>query len=313
MKRHLIIAAMMTAVAYSSAIAQSSTGMFSIIQTNSQPTSPTEIDAKMFENIDTSVYECIYNYEMSSFKLNEKNTNSPFSSQKANENAEKAIDQTYTILQIGNNLSKFYDYTQYRADSATIAQADRNVINDYIKATNLNPSYFTTCVFQNHPEGSMTIDDEALQQTLSYNQPLDDTEWNLTADTLTIEGYLCYKATASFGGRNWEVWYTEEIPVIYGPWKFFGLPGLTIRANDSEHIHNFSLTTFRKSSSPIVRIKNSKRIASERKKIIELKCSNAKLDPSQISDITITKDKSIIINGQIWRKRNNQQIPLELK
>lgn len=64
-------------------------------------------------------------------------------------------------------------------------------------------------------------------------------QWNLTQDTLTISGYLCYKATAEVAGRNWEAWYTPQIPVSDGPWLLWGLPGLIIHAHDSNRYFKF--------------------------------------------------------------------------
>ncbi|WP_438638229.1 GLPGLI family protein [Muribaculum gordoncarteri] len=38
-----------------------------------------------------------------------------------------------------------------------------------------------------------------------------------------------------FGGRNWKVYYTNDIPVPYGPWKLNGVKGLVLKAEDSEN------------------------------------------------------------------------------
>jgi GLPGLI family protein len=64
-------------------------------------------------------------------------------------------------------------------------------------------------------------------------------QWKLTKDTLTISGYLCYKATAEVAGRMWEAWYTPQIPVNDGPWLLWGLPGLIIHAHDSNRYFKF--------------------------------------------------------------------------
>lgn len=47
------------------------------------------------------------------------------------------------------------------------------------------------------------------------------------------------------------VYYTTEIPVQFGPWKFSGLPGLIMAATDEENIHTFTAIGFRKSNVPI--------------------------------------------------------------
>ena len=57
--------------------------------------------------------------------------------------------------------------------------------------------------------------------------------WNLSRDNKKIGGYNCYKATAHFRGRDYIAWFTMDIPVQDGPWKFWGLPGLILEVYDS--------------------------------------------------------------------------------
>lgn len=54
-------------------------------------------------------------------------------------------------------------------------------------------------------------------------------KWNLKyKETKKIGKYVCKKATAVFRGTNIEAYYTTEIPVSVGPFKFKGLPGLIL-------------------------------------------------------------------------------------
>lgn len=66
-------------------------------------------------------------------------------------------------------------------------------------------------------------------------------QWNIETDTLTILGYLCQKASTTFRGRTYEAWFTSDIPVNDGPWKFYGLPGLILKVNDTENIFSFEI------------------------------------------------------------------------
>lgn len=70
-------------------------------------------------------------------------------------------------------------------------------------------------------------------ESIEYKDPIPDFDWMLHDDTLTVcEKYGCMKATTRFRGREWSVWYTTEIPLNAGPWKFCGLPGLILRVED---------------------------------------------------------------------------------
>ncbi|MBE6224197.1 MAG: GLPGLI family protein [Bacteroidales bacterium] len=64
-------------------------------------------------------------------------------------------------------------------------------------------------------------------------------KWELLQDTLTVKGWLCRKAVAKVAGREWEVWYTPQIPVNDGPWLMWGLPGLVIFARDVQRYFAF--------------------------------------------------------------------------
>ena len=72
-------------------------------------------------------------------------------------------------------------------------------------------------------------------------------------ETKEILGYNCQKATCKFRGRNYEVWYSPDIPMNGGLWKFSGLPGLILMANDAQHQFEFICEKIEKNSVPIVK------------------------------------------------------------
>lgn len=67
-------------------------------------------------------------------------------------------------------------------------------------------------------------------------------EWSLTADTSNINGVLCQKAITELGNRTWTAWFTTEIPISDGPYKFAGLPGLVVQVQDEQAHWLFNLT-----------------------------------------------------------------------
>ncbi len=61
-------------------------------------------------------------------------------------------------------------------------------------------------------------------------------EWELVSgESKTINNFVCNKATLNYRGSNLVAYYTNEIPISFGPWKFKGLPGLILEVyNTSE-------------------------------------------------------------------------------
>ena len=74
----------------------------------------------------------------------------------------------------------------------------------------------------------------------TYTENSHSVQWTLTEDTDTVCGYNCHKATGAYGGRMWTAWYAQDIPVPFGPWKLCGLPGLIMRAYDSDGLFIFN-------------------------------------------------------------------------
>lgn len=72
---------------------------------------------------------------------------------------------------------------------------------------------------------------------ISYDIPL---EWTITQESKKVGAFTCYKALATYNFDNGvikkqnhvEAWFTNEIPVSYGPKHYFGLPGLILEVID---------------------------------------------------------------------------------
>ncbi|MDR4893867.1 MULTISPECIES: GLPGLI family protein [unclassified Chryseobacterium] len=65
--------------------------------------------------------------------------------------------------------------------------------------------------------------------------------WKISDSTKTFGGYQVQKATTQFGGRNWVAWFSKDIPIPYGPYKFNGLPGLIMELYDGKKDYYFKV------------------------------------------------------------------------
>lgn len=138
------------------------------------------------------------------------------------------------VLLIGKTVSKYY--SQYKLDYC-------NFVVDYLrKGSDTYPNIKETGawsyeLFKNYPQGKETVTDIAsmLGGSFVYDEELPAFDWKISDEKQTILSYPCQKATVSFRGRNFIAWFTPDIPVPNGPWKFGGLPGLILSLSDSEN------------------------------------------------------------------------------
>ena len=94
----------------------------------------------------------------------------------------------------------------------------------------------------------MNLDRECCQ----YTEPVPKQQWTLKDEQQTIHGYHCQKATCRWRGRDYEAWFTSEIPIQRGPWKFGGLPGLIVKISDAKKEYNFELVKLERVKRPIL-------------------------------------------------------------
>lgn len=71
---------------------------------------------------------------------------------------------------------------------------------------------------------------------------LNNFRWKVTPEHKKVFKYTCTKATLNFRGRNYIAWFTEQVPLPLGPWKFGGLPGLIVKITDTENKFDYELT-----------------------------------------------------------------------
>ena len=169
-------------------------------------------------------------------------------------------------LEIGKKVSKSYSYYTCQYDSASltsdfldklvqsVTEARKQGGEDWLNRAFAPFPQFRepATVYKNLPKGKMTVLDRIDKTEYSYTDDLNSQEWKLETDTMTIMGYLCYKAVCQWRGRDYEAWYTPDIPVSEGPMKFGGLPGLIMKLGDSLQEWVYEIDGLQKVSRPIV-------------------------------------------------------------
>ena len=101
-----------------------------------------------------------------------------------------------------------------------------------------------------------------------YVEDIPDFKWKILSKSKVIMGYNCQCATTTFRGRDYEAWFTADIPLSCGPWKFHGLPGLILEVADVKNEFHFTVNG-------ISQIKGGKNIEMFDEKIRSIKRSRA--------------------------------------
>lgn len=94
-------------------------------------------------------------------------------------------------------------------------------------------------------------------QAFIVRDPWVDMKWAFHREQRTLGDYLCNKATTDFRGRTYEAWYTGQIPVGHGPWKFAGLPGAIVELRSMDNLILFRLLRIESLGNQPIRMPNA--------------------------------------------------------
>lgn len=151
-------------------------------------------------------------------------------------------------LEIGGRISRYYSILAERSDSLAEARGKAGDMRPYNAKKELGLSSQQTPgwedVYFDYPDkGNIKVSALILQYEYSYDEPIVDMDWTIRQEKDTILGYECSTATTSFRGRDYKVWFTVEIPANNGPWKFNNLPGLILKAEDTNGFFSWTATS----------------------------------------------------------------------
>ena len=147
------------------------------------------------------------------------------------------FDQDQTLFTYNRTKSRQKGFDDKIADSdnkinVSISTADEQgfvTYRDFKKKEIINRSPKVGKLFD-----AFTYDDK----WISFN-------WEIKNQFKKIGQFNAQKAIGRFRGRTYIAWFTEEIPLPYGPWKLFGLPGLIIEAEDDEQMFKARLLSIK--------------------------------------------------------------------
>ncbi|MGE8527859.1 GLPGLI family protein [Chryseobacterium rhizosphaerae] len=154
-----------------------------------------------------------------------------------------------TFLDIKGNRSLFVSENKLKKDSllnsfrSEIKENNRKGDKDFPKQEgkrHIEPTFFEYFVSKNIPEQKVYYYEKAAGKQIYYQEdrPL---KWEITQTVEKQNGYPAQKAVVNFGGRSWTAWFTKDIAISDGPYKFSGLPGLIVKLEDDKGDFKFDL------------------------------------------------------------------------
>ena len=150
------------------------------------------------------------------------------------------------ILLAGSNDSKFFSPRTEQIDSLNSTTEGKAKYQEMARSAYLggkiedipraDGSYY---VVKSATDNKLYYYDKVGTERFCYEEDTPQLNWVVGDSTKTILGYECFFASVDYHGRKWIVWFTPEIPVVAGPWKLQGVPGLILEASTEDGLYRF--------------------------------------------------------------------------
>lgn len=170
--------------------------------------------------LDTTAYQFVYDVQAKVF-----------------EQSKKLIPDEH-VLELGRNgVSKYYSRWKERnyqvIDSVCRIGGSFDDARRILQAEGVESFQFCYSVYKNYPHAGQQTVDYVSMELFQYQESMGQ-EWNLIEGDTIILDHPCQKATCHYHSRTWTAYYATDIPISEGPWKLCGLPGLILKAYDSD-------------------------------------------------------------------------------
>jgi len=180
------------------------------------------------------------------------------------------------LLQLGEKTSKFCSISTHIGDSVGYLINNLSEQEQFNMFTKSISKYQTSTlcsytIYKNYPtKNTITLTDYIDKPYKSTQQTKFNWKIITNSDTI-INSFKCIKATTNFAGRNYNAWFTIQVPISDGPYKFCGLPGLIIKINDNTNQHCFTLKSLTWSSNQSIFFIEDKRTEISSKNYVKAK------------------------------------------
>jgi len=253
----------------------------------------TDSDDSAFQVLDTINYKCTYSYDYLSDSLNQ--------------DSKKVA---YMVLLTGEKYTNFRSEYGYYIDSMLYLGSKGLATHEQVDAsfTQYTPGGPKYKILKAHDKLSTKVSYPTTEGLWETKETV-NMDWTLGEQTDSIAGYFCKDAYMTFGGRKYTAWYTPDIAMPYGPYKFSGLPGLIVKISDEQQSHIFELESMQKMK--FVLIEENKKSIKMTPKQFNKAIRNYRLGMIEKAKAWFGKDSEKVRN--VTQKILNENNPIELQ
>lgn len=192
------------------------------------------------------------------------------------------------VLRCGKKQSQYFCYENLRHDSLSSIPGGHEILYDEIMEWTSHPEDLSRYPTNTPSYGEYLYRDLANNDMTIYKSSMGEffrikdspkMDWKILDDSVKIIlGHKCQMAETSFRGRYWKVWFTFDIPLSIGPWKFGGLPGLILQAESPGFLNIEGYKILTRSLTPVkfYNYYNKKATNMDRKKFLKDSSNSAR-------------------------------------
>lgn len=158
-------------------------------------------------------------------------------------NDKADVKKEMMLLDIDKNGSNYYSRDKFVADSTSMAEVQKQIKGG---SGNINisrrdsPGQVNYKVTKSYPDFKTYLFTRVSMDQYKVKED-QKPEWKILPEKQKVGEYNAQKATTTYGGREWIAWFSTDIPFQDGPYKFYGLPGLIVKLEDTTGSHIMTL------------------------------------------------------------------------
>lgn len=151
-------------------------------------------------------------------------------------NGEKALHNRVENYVLYFDNTKSIEFSQ-GTNFARVSKSDNEIFETKVLKGNSKRRF----IFKDFKKKKLVIRTGIDTKNYLVEDTLDNFKWRISNEKKKILKFECIKATTNFRGREYEAWFTEDIPIQNGPWKFCGLPGFIVSIKDKNASFSYEL------------------------------------------------------------------------